>query len=222
MNKNIENLLRKNFWLKLLSLCIAIFIWAYVIGGKKQDIVYTVGLTIHSLPKGFAISNSLPEKIRVKLRGSRIALAKLNKNIFFQINGSSLLGKKNTVVLNGSYLDIPSGIRVIEIHPRIIPVIISRVVVRYIKILPVTAGNLKKGYFLKSIDVFPQYVKIKGPHDIVSHLSVITTEDINLTGYKKGKLITVSLKKPTKLIKILYNKKVNISIKIVKLGGLRR
>ncbi len=216
MNKNIENLFKKNFWIKILSLCIAIIIWAYVIGGKKHDAVYTAGLVIHSLPKGYAISNILPKNIHIKLRGSRIALAKLNKKIVFQINGSPLLSKKNTIVLSGSYLDLPSGIRVISIHPKIIPVMISRVIIRYIKVLPITTGKLKDGYYLKNINVFPQYIKVEGPKDVVSHLSVITTRNIDLSHYKKGKLLMVSLRKPTKLVKILYNKKVNVSLTIVK------
>ena len=216
MNKNIENLLKKNFWLKLLSLCIAIIIWAYVIGGKKHDVIYTAGLIIHPLPKGYAISNILPNNIHVKLRGSKIALGKLNKKIFFKIDGSSLLGKKNTIVLSGSYLDLPSGIRVINIHPKIIPVMVSRVIIRYVKVLPITTGKLQTGYYLKNINVFPQYIKVKGPKDIVGHLSVITTQSIDLSHYKKGELLMVSLRKPTKLVKILYNKKVNVSLTIVK------
>lgn len=216
MNRNIENLFKKNFWIKLFSLCIAIIIWAYVIGGKKQNVVYTAGLIIYSLPKGYAVSNVLPGKIHIKLRGSRIALAKLDKKLFFRINGSSLLGKKNKVVLSRSYLDIPSGIRIITIYPKIIPVTISRIVSRYLKVLPVTVGKLKTGYYLKNIDVFPQYVEVKGPKDVVNHLSVITTENIRLNYYKKGELVRVALIKPTKSVKILYNKKVNVSFTIAK------
>ncbi len=220
MNKTIESLFKRNFWLKVISLCIAVIIWAYVIGGRKYDAAYTAGLVIYSLPKGYAISNVLPKNIHIKLRGSRIALAKLNKRIVFKINGSSLLGRKNTVVLSGSYLNIPSTIRVITIHPKIIPVIISRVIIRYIKVLPVTIGTLKNGYYLKNVDVFPQYIKIKGPKDVVNHLSVITTRNIDLSNYKKGELLMVPLRKPTKLVKILYNKRVNVSLAIVRSNKL--
>ncbi|MHB8232001.1 MAG: CdaR family protein [bacterium] len=222
MNKYIENLIKKNFWLKLFSLIFAVIIWAYVVGGTKQDAVYTAGLTVEHLPKGYAVSNNLPKKIHLKLRGSRIALMKINKKIFFKINGYSLLAKKNTIILNGSYLELPGGIKIIGISPRIIPVIISRIITRYVKVLPVTAGRLPKGYRLKYISVFPQYVSVSGPKDIVGHLSVITTMDINLNNIAQNKLLTVSLRKPTKLVKILYNKKVNINITVAKLKDSRR
>ena len=215
IKNNIKNLIRKNFWLKLFSLIFAVIIWGYVVGGTKQDIVCTAGLTIEHLPDGFAVSNNLPKKIRLKLRGSRIALTKLNKKPIFKINGYSLLAKKNTIILSGSYLNLPDGVKIISIRPDIIPVIISRVITRYIKVLPVTTGNLQKGYYLKAVSVFPQYVSVKGPKDIVGNLSVITTMDINLNGLNKNKLFTVSLRKPTKLVKILNNKKVNISIIIL-------
>ena len=94
MNRYIENLIKKNFWLKIFSLIFAVIIWAYVVGGTKQDEVMTAGLIIKNLPKGYAVSNVMPEKIHVKLRGSRIDLMKINKKIFFQINGYSLLAKK--------------------------------------------------------------------------------------------------------------------------------
>ena len=55
---------------------------------------------------------------------------------------------------------------------------------------------------------------VRGPRDIVGHLSVITTMKINLDNIGKNKLLTVSLRKPTKLVKILYNKKVNVNITV--------
>lgn len=218
MKKYIEDLIKKNFWIKLFSLVFAVIIWAYVVGGTKQDAVYTAGLIIENLPKGYAVSNNLPKKINLKLRGSRIALMKLNKKIIFKINGNSLLAKKNTIILSDSYLDLPAGIQIIGIRPSIIPIIISRIITRYVKVLPVTSGRLPKGYRVENINVFPQYIPVSGPKDIVGHLSVITTANINLNNIDKNESLTVSLRKPTKLVKILYNKKVNININIVKLG----
>ena len=214
MGKYLENLIKKNFWLKLFSLIFAVIIWAYVVGGTKRDAVYTAGLAIEHLPKGYAVSNTLPVKIHLKLRGSRIALMKLNKKIIFKINGYSLLAKKNTIILGSAYLNLPNGIKIIKIRPRIVPVIISRIITKYVKVLPVTVGALPNGYILKSMGVFPQYVMVRGPRDIVDHLSVITTMKINLDNIGKNKLLTVSLRKPTKLVKILYNKKVNVNITV--------
>ena len=57
MGKYLENLIKKNFWLKLFSLVFAAIIWAYVVGGTKKDAVYTAGLTVEHLPKGYAVSN---------------------------------------------------------------------------------------------------------------------------------------------------------------------
>ncbi len=214
MSKYLENLIKKNFWLKLFSLIFAVIIWAYVVGGTKRDAVYTAGLAIEHLPKGYAVSNTLPVKIHLKLRGSRIALMKLNKKIIFKINGYSLLAKKNTIILGSAYLNLPNGIKIIKIRPRIVPIIISRIITKYVKVLPVTVGTLPNGYVLKSMGVFPQYVMVRGPRDIVDHLSVITTMKINLDNIGKNKLLTVSLRKPTKLVKILYNKKVNVNITV--------
>ncbi|MCL4546365.1 MAG: hypothetical protein M1576_01320 [Deltaproteobacteria bacterium] len=59
--KNIKNIVKGNSWLKIISLFIAIFIWIYVIGGKKYDINLHAGLKIYALPKGLAISNTLPK-----------------------------------------------------------------------------------------------------------------------------------------------------------------
>jgi hypothetical protein len=212
MSKYLEKLVKKNFWLKLFSLIFAVIVWAYVVGGTKQDAVYKAGLAVEHLPKGYAVSNKLPAKIHLKLRGSRIALMKLNKKIIFRINGYSLLAKKNTILLSGSYLNLPNGVKTISIRPRIIPVIISRIVTRYIKILPITSGSIPKGYQLKNMRVFPQYVPVRGPRDIVEHLSVITTMKIDLDNIDKNGQLSVFLRKPTKLIKILYNKKVNVNI----------
>lgn len=217
MNKSIENIIKRNFWLKVISLLFAILIWAYVVGGKKYDVTYYARLSIYSLPKGYAVSNTLPKKILVKLRGSRIALMRLNKKIIFKINGSSLLSKKNTLILSQSYLNIPSGVRIIRIYPKIIPVLLSRIIVRYIKVLPITKGQLEKGYYIKNIITFPHYVKVEGPKDIVDHLSVITTKKIDLAHYKSNAVIKAFLIRPTKFIKILYNKKVNISLFIGRL-----
>ncbi len=216
MNRNIENLIKKNFWLKLFSLIFAIIVWGYVVGGTKQDIVYTAGLVIKSLPSGYAVSNDLPKEIHVKLRGSRIALMRLNKKIFFTINENYLLTRKNTIILSRSYLNLPADIKIVSIRPSIIPVIISKVITKYIKILPVVVGRPPAGYYLKNINVFPQYVQVRGPKDIVGHMSVVKTISINLKNVYKSKSLTVSLRKSTKLVKIMYNKKVSVNITISK------
>ncbi|MHB1680552.1 MAG: CdaR family protein [bacterium] len=217
MNKNlrnIKNIAKGNSWLKIISLFIAIFIWIYVIGGKKYDINLHAGLKIYALPKGLAISNTLPKKIIVELRGSKVSFMKLNKKIYFRINGSSLLSKKNTLILSQSYLNVPSGIRIVRIYPKIIPVIISRVIIKYIKVLPLFKGKLKTGYYLNNISFFPQYIKVKGPKDIVDNLSVITTKKININNLEKNELIRINLVNPTKFLKILYNKKINVNLVI--------
>lgn len=216
MNRNIENLIKKNFWLKLFSLIFAIIVWGYVVGGTKQDIVYTAGLIIKSLPSGYAVSNDLPKEIHVKLRGSRIALMRLNKKIFFTINENYLLTRKNTIILSRSYLNLPADIKIVSIRPSIIPVIISKVITKYIKIMPAIVGRPPVGYYLKKINVFPQYVPVRGPKDIVGHMSVIKTVNINLKNVYKNKSLTVSLRKSTKLVKIMYNKKVSVNITISK------
>lgn len=216
MDKRISDLVRKNFWIKVFSLIFAVIIWAYVVGGRKQNVNFTAGLKIYSLPSGYAISNTIPKKIHIKLRASKISFIRLNKKLCFRINGSSLLGKKNTVVLRSSYLNLPQGVRVINIYPKIIPVILSRITSKYIKVLPVTAGKLEKGVMLKNISVYPAYVLVKGPKDIVNHLSVITTQKINLNKYTANKLFRIGLKNPTKRIKIMYNKRVNVEIFTIK------
>jgi hypothetical protein len=83
-------------------------------------------------------------------------------------------------------------------------------------VLPITSGLPQTGYILKHISVLPQYVPVKGPRDIVNNLSVITTMKININNIDKNKTLSVSLRKPTNLLKILYNKKINVNLIVIK------
>lgn len=220
MNKKIKehfkNLIRKNLLLKIISVLFAVIIWGYVVGGTKQEVSLKAGLVLSGLPKGYALSNELPRTVKLKVEGTRVSLMKLDKQVFFNINGYSLLAKKNTVILGNSYINLPQGVKIVSVYPRIIPVNLSRIKKLYVKVLPVTSGTLPKGYYVKSLTVFPKYVPVEGPKDIVGNLAVITTMDINLNGLTGNKFFEEDLRNPTKLVKILYNKKVSVDLKVQK------
>ena len=216
IKKVLYGLFRKNLGLKIFSLVFAFIVWLYVIGGSTQDVSYSLRLKIHGVPAGYTISNPLPKSIRVKFRGSRVSLMRLNKNLAFKIDASLLPGKRNTLILSESYLNIPHGVRVIRIYPRVIPITIEKVTRKLERVLPQTAGSLADGFILRKITVKPAFVEVEGPESIVKHLSGIKTGIIDLSKYKRGETLAVSLKKPAKIIKILYNKKIIATVYAVK------
>jgi YbbR domain-containing protein len=164
----MKNMLLENFFLKVLTLLLAMTVWYYVNTVISPSVVRTVTIPIRvtNLPPATWI-DPLPTECQIKIKGARkdIISRLYNGSIYAYVNLSMALPNIRTKIK----VDI-SGTEnmVIEFQsPNFVEVKPLLLTSRKLPLLLTTKGKLKDGYYLKKLDLTPTEVTITGPDKLI-------------------------------------------------------
>ncbi len=122
----------KNFWIKLISIAIAIVLWFFVNGEKPRNITFNIPLTPSAIPSGMVVKEIFPNKVNVTLRGKfGLILAQNPKMIKLNLplTRISNITKIDTEVyceISTSDIFVPPGIEVVKVEPNRCQVLIKK------------------------------------------------------------------------------------------------
>ena len=158
INKNTES--RDKWFARFMCVLIACCLWLYVMGEQNPVVEkeYAIPLVSRNLTEGMVVFN-LPEKVSVRVRGTRTALASMPlSDIFAYVNLSKLSVGTHTVLINARF----ARGDVVQVTPPAVNLFID---MKKDKIVPVTAeiiGSPNKDYAVDSHLLTPSEVKVAG------------------------------------------------------------
>ena len=156
-NKN-EN--RDKWFARFMCVLIACCLWLYVMSEQNPIVEkeYAVPLVTRNLTEGMIVFN-VPEKVSVRIRGTRTALANMpESDIFAFVNLSKLSVGTHTILVNARF----ARGDVVQVTPPAVNLFID---VKKDKIVPVTVeiiGSPNKDFEVESHLLTPSEVKIQG------------------------------------------------------------
>jgi YbbR domain-containing protein len=156
-NKN-EN--RDKWFARFICVFIACCLWLYVMSEQNPIVEkeYAVSLAHRNLTEGMIVFN-MPDKVSVRVRGTRTALANMPlSDIFAFVNLNKLSVGTHTVLINARF----ARGDVVQVTPPAVNLFID---VKKDKIVPVTAeiiGSPNKDFAVDSHLLTPSEVKIEG------------------------------------------------------------
>jgi len=212
----IQSLLFSNFYLKILSVIIAILLWFFVIGESKNEMGIDAPLEFKGIPQDITIVNNIPTTIHVRLKGSSTLLRPLTeKNPLFNIDLSNVKLGKNVILLEKKDLkNIPLGVEVIDISPVTITLILDKIIEKRLPVAVKTSGTLPRGYQLAETKVMPATVLAKGTRSYLQEIDKISTNPIDLNTIKDQTTREVTLSFDPKRLKFIDPLTVKIFISI--------
>jgi hypothetical protein len=77
LTRFLQNLLRRNLWLKAIALGLAVALWWFVAGESKVQVGFIVPLEIRNIPSGITITNKVDRQVEVRLAGPPSLLGSL-------------------------------------------------------------------------------------------------------------------------------------------------
>ena len=184
-----KHIIRKVFledWvLKLVALAITFALWFGVTGLSTPT---TQRLT--SIPLSLRYSNNIEvthapiEEVDLVVTGDKRKLAQINKNdLIISVDISDVMPGDRVLNLTPETifpLSLPTGVRLVEIQPRGIPIRIEAVEERDVPVKPVTYGAVPEGYEIYSETVTPARVRVRGPAGFIRSLEAVPTERIDI------------------------------------------
>ena len=157
---NNKNESRDKWFARFMCVFIACCLWLYVMSEQNPIVEkeYAVPLVSRNLTEGMIVFN-VPEKVSVRVRGTRTALANMPlSDIFAYVNLSKLSVGTHTILVNARF----ARGDVIQVTPPAVNLFID---MKKDKIVPVTAeivGSPNKDFAVDEHQLTPSEVKVAG------------------------------------------------------------
>lgn len=186
----LRALLFEDWTLKVLALLITLGLWYAVTTQRAPATVRLRAVPLDFvLPEGVEIGNDPVDEVDVTLEGSQGKLAELNaRNLVARADLSDLrTGDRVARLSNRNVaMDLPDGIRIVDITPRSITLHLEPVVERVVAVEARFEGAPPEGYVRGAVQVVPQGVRVRGPESHVRSVQKIYTETISLEGQRES------------------------------------
>ncbi|MBI4734685.1 MAG: YbbR-like domain-containing protein, partial [candidate division NC10 bacterium] len=179
----IQSRLLANLGLKLLSVVLAVFLWAVVLGEQKVEVTRTVPLEITNLPRDLILVNDPPDSLEVRLRGPKTLVTTLaSREVDLEGLPKSFVEGENVIAIRPETVRVPRGIEVVEVTPRRVRLVLDAMAVREVEVSPRVEGAPAKGFALKRVTSTPARIRMAGPKNELRRLTRVYTVPISLDG----------------------------------------
>ena len=186
--------LKRNRFLKLLSLLLAIALWFAVSGEDRTETTLNMTLEMTNLSPNLMVTSEVPPAIQVRVIGSRSIINNLSQSRLVQtLDLSGYKTGRHTFSLGPNSLSLPQGVQVVRIQPNPITLTLAATLTRTLPVKPVLENSPAEGYELLSANTRPAQVTVRGPYPELAELQFIPTLPIDLSFLKENTVIATDL-----------------------------
>jgi YbbR domain-containing protein len=181
--KWLAGLLTQNFGWKLLSLGIAVVLWALVASEPELSTFAVVGVEYKNLPDDLEISSDLVSSLRLELRGPSGALrglgdASTRPDVILDMSG--VVPGERTFEIGDGNVKLPRGVWLVGAMPPAVRFRFEPSETRTVPIKPRFTNEENGGYVVAQVTVSPQMVEIAGPASRVAKVSAALADAIDV------------------------------------------
>ena len=185
----LRALLFEDWTLKLLALLITLGLWYAVTTQRATATMRLRAVQLEFiLPENVDIGNDPVEEVDVTLEGSQGKLAELNaRSLVARADVTNLRpGDRVARLSDNVKMDLPEGVRVVEVTPRSVTLHLEPVVVRAVPAEARFDGEPPEGFERLGVQVTPPQVRLRGPESHVEAIEKAYTETISLAGQRES------------------------------------
>ena len=214
--KNIRAQIQlKDCILKVLSLCLGVFLWYFVVGEDQVDINISVPIEVLNLPAELVISNQYKKEIEASVRGPRSIIQELRQqNITRSLDLSKAVPGSMSIKNEPDSISLPNGVSILRLQPSTITLLIDKLVQKDLPIHPVIEGEPLAGFELQDIKLNPEKLPVSGPKNILESQLALKTFVINLDGLATSTTLQVQLNLSPEMLNLIGETVVSVEISV--------
>lgn len=185
----VRVLLFEEWTLKIMALLITLGLWYAVTTHRAPATMRLRAVQLEFiLPDNVDIGNDPVEEVDVTLEGSQGKLAELNaRSLVARADVTSLKpGDRVARLSDNVKMDLPEGVRIVEVTPRSVTLHLEPVVVRAVPVEARFEGEPPEGFERLGVQVTPAQVRLRGPESHVQAIERAYTETISLAGQRES------------------------------------
>jgi YbbR domain-containing protein len=174
--------MKKNFWLKVASLLLAVSMWLIVISRGQTEITVQVPVVFENLSAGLQINGDQAKNIELDIGGHERFIKSLRPgDVRIILDASSLSKGRNQLRVRDSNIELPSPLRLLAIRPLSISVIAEPTVVKTVPVKAVVTGEPEKGYNIVRIEVVPEEATLRGTRSVLDSIRFLRTKPLDVS-----------------------------------------
>lgn len=213
--KNIGSFFTKNLHLKILSLLIAIFLWAIVSGERNAEWSYLLPLETVNQPEELIITNNVPNFLDVRLQGPHSYIKNLDpKDMAVNLDLNELKAGSNIYSLTADMVKTPRGAIVTRINPSYITIEAEKLVRKKVNIKADIKGSPAEDFFIESVEVIPSTIEIIGAESEAKEISLLKTAPVQVADIKNDIQFEVTVDTRGRKIILTRNDPVTVNVSV--------
>ncbi len=190
----VWELVRYQFILKLLSVVIAIALWVVVFGSRTIEITKEIPFEV-TMSDDQILVDPVPEKISFRLTGPKAFLRSITGRIEDPIR-ANVKDLRTGVFTHRIYSDaikLPLGVKVQSISPNVVQLHVEELKKKLVSVKLETTGEVGNGLKILRTEILPPQIRIKGPKNRISALTVLPTLPVDLSSIRETSIIPLAL-----------------------------
>jgi YbbR domain-containing protein len=171
----------RHLGLKTLAILLAALLWLTVSGEHVVERSLRVPLEFRNIPEALQIVGNVPDTVDVRLRGSSIALSRLQPGeIVAVLDLSTGRPGPRLFHIRADEVRAPFGVEVAQVVPSTVSLTLERSARRVVPVVPAIEGDPAPGFVVGRFSADPPAVEIVGPESRVRDVAEATTEPVSV------------------------------------------
>ncbi len=206
-----------NFWLKLLSLALALGLWRVVARDPVAEVAVDVPIEFHNIPENIEISSESVPRAQIWVRGPERVVRNLQTaDVHTAIELSGVRPGERTFDLSASQIQKPTELEVVQIIPSQFRIAFDARMTRQVPVRPRVMGDFAPGLEIGRILAEPATVTISGPQKRVEAVEAAITDSINASGTMEQATFVRHAYVSDPLIQVLHSDPVKVTVIMAK------
>jgi len=172
-----------NFWLKLLSLSLALLLWMVVSGEETVERGLRVPLELTQVPAGLELLGDVPATVDVRVRGASGTLSRVGTgDVVAVLDLHTAQAGRRLFPLTPDQVRAPFGVEIVQLLPSAVTMAFERAASRELPVSPAVDGRPAPGFVVGPLSSDPRSVEVIGPESAVMRATEVVTEPVSVAG----------------------------------------
>jgi YbbR domain-containing protein len=202
-----------NFWLKLVALLLAIWLWSQVARDPVAEVEMKVPIEFHNLPDNLEIDSASFTEAQIRVRGPERVIHRLQAmDVRAQIDLAGVRPGERTFDLTGRQVHVPQDLEVVQIIPGQFHLSFDDRATRVVEVRPRVTGNFASGRRVAQVIADPPNVAIAGPRRRIEGVDAATTDPVDVSGAMTRATFTTQAYVSDPLIQVVRPTPIRVTV----------
>jgi YbbR domain-containing protein len=206
----------RHFWLKLLSVALAVLLWSVISGEETVERGLRVPLELQQFPPGLELLGDVPTTADVRVRGASGTLGRLSPgDVVAVVDLRGARPGERLFHLTPEQVRVPFGVEVVQVAPPTVAVVFENTASRTVPIKPAVEGRPAAGFVVGKIQAVPPTVEVVGPESAIRRVSEALTEPVSVAGAQRTVQETVTVGTVDPALRLTTLRTADVTVQIL-------